>query len=125
MILDTNALSAYAENDRGLIARLPRDRPFYLSVVVLGEFRFGLHGSNQGSILEAWLDELIAAVIILPVDEGTAVRYGEIRHDLKQKNIQIPPNDSWIAAQALQHGYPILSQDKHFDHIEKIERITW
>ena len=40
MMLDTNALSAWAEGDAALLRVLPTDRLWHLPVVALGEFLF-------------------------------------------------------------------------------------
>lgn len=37
----------------------------------------------------------------------------------------IPTNDIWIAALARRHHTPVLSQDRHFDHVPGIQRIDW
>ena len=125
MILDTNALSAFAENDQSLLAVLPTDRPWYLPVVVVGEYRFGLRGSQERANREQWLRELLVAITVLPITEFTTEHYATVRHDLKAANRQIPPNDAWIAALALEHGSAVLSRDAHFDLVPGIRRIAW
>lgn len=125
MILDTNALSAFADNDRALLKVLPMDRPWHLPVIVIGEYRFGLKSSREQEKRELWLSELTALVTVLPVTEATTPYYAKVRHDLKTLNRRIPPNDSWIAALALEHKLPILSRDSHFDIIPQIHRLTW
>ena len=125
MILDTNAVSALAENDANLIAKLPRDRPWYLPVVVIGEFRFGIAGSRYAERLEAWLSQLISVVPVLEIKESTANHYARVRQQMKRDNRKIPPNDSWIAALALEHSQPILTRDTDFGAIEGVAVIRW
>ena len=125
MILDTNALSAFADADRDLLKVLPSDRPWALPVVVIGEYRYGLRGSIQRTAREQWLDSLITAVTVLPISESTTTHYATVRHELKAANRRIPPNDSWIAALALEHQLPVLTRDSHFDHVSGIVRKTW
>ena len=57
MILDTNALSGWVENDRRLLEALPFDRPLYLPAIVLGEYRFGPKSSRECEIRERWLEQ--------------------------------------------------------------------
>lgn len=52
--LDADALSAFADADRKLLARFPSDRPWALPVVVIGEYRFGLQGSREAEDREQW-----------------------------------------------------------------------
>jgi tRNA(fMet)-specific endonuclease VapC len=47
MILDTNALSAFAEGDDSLGAQLETSAQLYLPVVVLGEYRYGVRQSRH------------------------------------------------------------------------------
>ncbi|MCB1079530.1 MAG: PIN domain-containing protein [Verrucomicrobiae bacterium] len=125
MILDTNALSAFADNDLDLLSILPSDRPWALPVIVIGEYRFGLLGSREKDAREEWLDRLISVVTVLEITERTASFYATIRHQLRVDQRKIPPNDSWIAALAMEHQWPIASRDGHFDVIHGIRRIAW
>jgi tRNA(fMet)-specific endonuclease VapC len=125
MILDTNALSAFADQDTDLLRVLPTDRPWFLPVVVIGEYRFGLLGSRERAPREEWLTQLLDVITVLEVRESTTAYYAVVRDELKKAKRQIPPNDSWIAALALEHNFPILSQDTHFDLVPGITRCTW
>lgn len=125
MILDTNALSAFADGDRNLLVKLPSDRAWALPVVVIGEYRFGLLGSRERDEREQWLQDLIRIVRLLPVTETTSGFYAAVRHELKRQGRRIPPNDSWIAALALEHHLPILTRDAHFDNLLEVEPVGW
>ncbi|MEI9896232.1 MAG: PIN domain-containing protein [Chthoniobacter sp.] len=59
------------------------------------------------------------------MEHETATHYGAISAALKKKGAPIPSNDLWIAALAVQHGLPILSQDQHFDLVPGIRRLAW
>lgn len=125
MILDTNALSAFADADRSLLARLPSDRPWALPVVVIGEYRFGLLGSREADAREVWLRALMATIRVLQITETTAGYYAAVRPALKEAHRRIPPTVSWIAALALKHRLPVLTREAHFDHILDLDRRTW
>ena len=125
VILDTNAISAWAEQDASAL-RLIEAQPFLcLPVIVLGEFRFGLRGSRKRSVLEPQLDFLESTVRVLDITRETASVYAALRFDLKQRGKPIPENDIWIASLARQHGLAILSQDAHFDAIPGLQRVSW
>ena len=68
MILDTNAISAWCDGDGGLLAVLPADRPLFLPVIVLGEYRFGIKVARDRKTREAWLDTVESAVTVLDVN---------------------------------------------------------
>ena len=125
MILDTNALSDFADRDADLLRVLPSDRPWSLPTVVIGEYRFGLLGSRERAPREAWLTGLISVLQILDITADTTTFYASVRDQLKTDNRRIPPNDAWIAALALQHQLPIASRDHHFDLIQGVRRVTW
>jgi predicted nucleic acid-binding protein len=42
MLLDTNAISAWAKDDKALLGALRPDRTWFLPSIALGEYRYGL-----------------------------------------------------------------------------------
>ena len=125
MILDTNALSAWADGDPAVEASaMLADRPV-VPVVVLGEYLFGIRQSRHRSRYEAWLRRTLPLVRIANSDSGTADSYATIRLELKAAGHPIPANDLWIAALARQHALPLLSRDSHFDAVRDLERIPF
>jgi tRNA(fMet)-specific endonuclease VapC len=126
MIFDTNAVSAFADADAGVMQRLQQlSTTISLPVVVLGEYRYGLKSSRQRSAREKWLDDLEANCPVLDITSETSRMYAEIRHELRLAGQPIPENDIWIAALARQHGLPVLSQDTHFDQVSGVRRVGW
>ena len=75
MILDTNALSAVADNEPAAVRIFRRAASIELPVIVLGEYRFGIAHSRRRAEYEKWLGELIAATRVLPVDGETTGHY--------------------------------------------------
>lgn len=125
MILDTNALSAAADNDAALIAILARANELAIPVIVLGEYRHGIAQSRNRATYESWLSGLLKDCVVLDVSEPTTHYYAEITLELKRKGTPIPTNDIWIAALCRQHSLPLLTQDRHFDWIAGSKRIGW
>jgi tRNA(fMet)-specific endonuclease VapC len=125
VILDTNAVSAFAEGDHSVREKIAAAPGPYLPVIVLGEYQFGLLGARNRERRLVWLKELARHWTVLEVSVDTAATYAEIRHTLKGKATPIPSNDVWIAALARQHNLPILSADSHFDVIPGIRRVIW
>jgi tRNA(fMet)-specific endonuclease VapC len=125
VILDTNALSAFADGVAAVGDALRMQRRAAIPVVVLGEFRYGIAGSRHKAEYEAWLDATLPVFDVLVVDEGTARAYARLRVALKRSGRPIPANDAWIAALALQHGLPVLTRDEHFDAVPGLERRDW
>ena len=125
MILDTNALSAAAENDRAVAAVLARAEDLALPVIVLGEYRHGISQSRHRATYESWLTGLLNDCMVLDIQEPTTHHYAEIVLELKRKGKPIPTNDIWIAALCRQHSLPLLSRDTHFDLVAGTKRIAW
>jgi tRNA(fMet)-specific endonuclease VapC len=125
MILDTNALSAVADDDPGLAAVLARADQMAIPVIVLGEYRYGIAQSRNRSTYETWLTELLKDCMVLDVNEPTTHYYAEIVLELKGKGKPIPTNDIWIAALCRQHSLPLLSRDRHFDLVAGNKRVGW
>jgi tRNA(fMet)-specific endonuclease VapC len=125
MILDTNALSAFMEGDSGLFQLLENATRFCIPSIALGEYRFGIHGSSRKAAYEQWLRENLPGKEILAADETTATHYALVRRELKVIGKPIPWHDVWIAAITRQHRLPLLSRDKHFDHVKGLTRLSW
>jgi tRNA(fMet)-specific endonuclease VapC len=125
VILDTNALSAFADGDPAVGDVLRQATRAALPVIALGEFRYGIAGSRHRATYEAWLSAQLPNFDVLSVTEETAAAYAALRVALKHAGRPIPANDAWIAALALQHGLPVLSRDAHFDAVPGLERQGW
>jgi predicted nucleic acid-binding protein len=125
MILDTNALSAAADNDPAIIALLARAEQVAIPVIVLGEYRYGIAQSRRRAAYENWLTGLLHDCFVLDINEPTTHHYAEIVLELKRSGKPIPTNDLWIAALSRQHALPLLSRDRHFDLVAGTKRIGW
>ena len=78
MILDTNALSAAADNDPGLPAVLARAEQVAIPVIVLGEYRHGIAQSRHRASYANWLEGLLKDCLVLDIQEPTTHYYAEI-----------------------------------------------
>jgi predicted nucleic acid-binding protein len=126
MIVDTNALSAAADDDPAVIAILARADQMAIPVIVLGEYRYGIAQSRHRAIYENWLAGLLLRdCAVLDINEQTTQHYAEITLDLSRKARPIPTNDLWIAALCRQHSLPLLSRDRHFDQVTGMKRMGW
>jgi len=125
MILDTNALSAAADDDPAVAAILAGVEQMAIPVIVLGEYRHGIAESRNRASYESWLTGLLRDCMVLDINEPTTHCYAEITLELKRKGKPIPTNDIWIAALCRQHSLPLLSRDRHFDLVARNERVSW
>lgn len=125
MILDTNALSAWAEGERAIEPVLRSASTLIVPVIVIGEFDFGIRLSRHYRRYADWLDTNLASVEVVSIDHSVAKVYGAVRLELKKAGTPIPVNDTWIAAIARHLGVPIASRNGHFDAVSGIKRVGW
>jgi predicted nucleic acid-binding protein len=125
LILDTNALSAWADKDDQLERRLPAPHLLAIPVIVVGEYRYGLMRSRYRERYEAWFEQVTRVVRILEVTFATTTSYANVRMMLHRKGNPIPASDAWISALALQHSMPVVSRDTHFDNVDGLTRVGW
>jgi predicted nucleic acid-binding protein len=72
VILDTNALSAVADDEPAVVRAYRQAASMEVTVIVLGEYRSGIGQSRRRGEYEKWLRELIAATRVLVVEEETS-----------------------------------------------------
>jgi predicted nucleic acid-binding protein len=123
VLLDTNAYSHFVVGRSWvkIIYQAPR---VFLPLPVLGELRFGFANGNKSEANESRLDDFLdePLVDIVCPDDMTSRHYARIALQLRQKGIEIPQNDIWIAALAIQHNLWLCTSDAHFDHIPQLLR---
>ena len=125
MILDTNAVSAWADGLAAIEAPFRSASRLVVPSIVLGEYWFGIRQSRHRGRYEAWLRRYLPLAEIVTVGSATANVYADIRLELKRTGSPIPQNDAWIAALARQHSLPVLSNDAHFDVVEGVKRVAF
>ena len=125
MILDTNALSAWAEGLITVEAPLRSADRLVIPSVVLGEYYFGIRQSRYRRRYEEWLRRYLPLVEVATITSATADAYANIRLQLRRVGRPIPANDVWVAALARQHTLDVLSNDTHFDMVDGVRRIAF
>jgi predicted nucleic acid-binding protein len=120
--LDTSAYSAFKRGHSGVREALAHADRIALPPIVLGEllgaFRAGARERTNREELERFLAS--PRVDVVPVDEETAERYGEIFAHLRAAGTPIPTNDIWIAATAMQWGLRVHTTDPHFERVPQV-----
>ncbi len=85
-------------------------------MVTIGELAAGVLTApdpHSKHIRQATLD-LALRTVWLPVDRQVAEAWAALRGALRQRKRSMPANDSWIAATALLHGLPVITQDDDY-----------
>ncbi len=124
-LLDTNIVIGLFAQEESIQARLSESDHVFLSSIVLGELYFGAYKSAHADENIRRIDELAKASAVLACDAVTAIHYGRIKKNLRDKGKPLPENDIWIAALAQQHGLTVVSRDQHFQEIENLPVEVW
>lgn len=125
MILDTNALSAWADGNPACRQAFIEASRLIVPVIVLGEYQYGIRQSRHRARYEEWLEENLPYAEVHPITAAMADRYASLRLHLKTTGTPIPANDLWIAALTLELQLPLLSNDGHFDLIPGLIRLSF
>jgi predicted nucleic acid-binding protein len=125
VIYDTNAVSEFLDGNTGVTEQIKASAFHGLPVIVMGEYLYGLKSSREQEMREPRFVAFTRTCRLLAVTPETAMNYANIRHRLRLAGTPIPENDIWIAALALERGQKVLSNDRHFDLVQGIERAGW
>jgi len=115
MILDSCVWVGIAsgELDPRTIIAMTGDEPVFVSVISLGELRFGVESCSnpaERATRSACLRQLEDRPT-LEISKHTAAAFGVLAAAVKSGGRSPRPryNDLWIAAQAIEHGYSLLT----------------
>jgi hypothetical protein len=96
-----------------------------ISVVTLGELRLGVLQARGPEAASRRLStyQLAQRFEALPVDESVADAWALLVSRLREAGLKVPINDAWIAATAIAHDIPIVTQDADYDLMPDAEVI--
>ena len=104
---------AAGQVDRSSVIAATGDLPVFTSVISLGELSFGVHACADPAERAARAASLrqVETRPALEVTHHTAAAFGLLAATVKQSGRSPRPryNDLWIAAQAIEHGYALLT----------------
>jgi tRNA(fMet)-specific endonuclease VapC len=125
LLVDTNRYADLVADTFAAKDLLESASEIWLSVITVGELLAGFAKGNRYQRNVERLSELLSlqGVGVLTIDRETAEGYAKIWLALSKLGTQIPTNDIWIAAQALQHGLIVASRDQHFQQVAGVKVI--
>lgn len=96
-----------------------------ISAITLGELRLGVLRAKEPEAASRRLSsyQLAQRFEPLAVDESVANAWALLVSRLLTAGRKVPINDSWIAATAIAHHIPIVTQDADYDLIPDVEVI--
>jgi predicted nucleic acid-binding protein len=119
-LADTSLFIA-RETRRRIQTQLPDE--LAVSVITVGELRLGVLMAADVETRHRRLTtlQIASAIEPLPVDDRVAETWSGLVARLRAEGRRMPLNDSWIAATALTHGMPVVTQDSDYDDIPGLE----
>lgn len=121
-LADTSLFIAI-EQERRLSGKPPER--VQVSVITIGELRLGVLAAIDGRTRARRLETLSRAEALdpIPVDADVAHAWAALRLALRDNGVRMPLNDSWIAATAMVHKLPVVSQDDDYDRVPELDVI--
>lgn len=122
--LDTNIVVAHLRSAGRFDAHLAA-RDLFLPVTVVAELYAGAAKSARPEKNRTAVEAFLTICSVIPSDKSTADLYGTLWASLAHSGSMIPTNDIWIAATAIQHGLPLVSEDEHYSRIPELTLESW
>ena len=129
-LLDTNICIYIIKHQPEIVRQhfekhLP-NRNILISVITLGELRFGAEKSQHKEKALKVIDELTSMIQVVELDETVAEHYAQIRHDLSAKGKIIGSNDLWLAAHARANDWVMVTNnEKEFVRVDGLRVENW
>lgn len=128
-LLDTN-ICIYIKNHRPVevLARFSKLPPgkVAMSVITYGELCFGAEKSSKPKETRHILEQVIAQIPVLPLDETVSAHYGKIRLHLQVSGKPIGNNDLWIASHALANKLILVTNNvAEFQRVPGLRVENW
>uniref|UniRef100_B8HUZ8 Ribonuclease VapC n=1 Tax=Cyanothece sp. (strain PCC 7425 / ATCC 29141) TaxID=395961 RepID=B8HUZ8_CYAP4 len=123
--LDTSVAIRFLNGDVAVTSKVLALPEIVLPTIVVGELLFGAENSAQSIKNLARYTEFISACVVVPLGRETAITYARTRFWLKLKGRPIPMNDVWIAAQCLENGWVLATNDQDFAYVDGLISEQW
>ncbi len=127
LTIDTNAYVAFCRGQETVVRQMEEAEQLLVPTVVVGELVAGfVQGSRQQEnfeLLEAFLEQ--PGVVLQPIGQREAYRFGLLIKALRQDGTPIPANDVWIAAAALCADAVLLTRDAHFAQVSGLLTVSF
>ena len=122
-LADTSVFTGL-ESARLDVARFA-DFEWGISAITLGELRLGVLQAQSPEAASRRLStyQLAQRFEALPVDAAVSDAWALLVSRLRAEGRKVPVNDSWIAATAIAHHVPIVTQDSDYDALPGVQVI--
>jgi tRNA(fMet)-specific endonuclease VapC len=126
-MLDTNMVSHFIKGHPKVVAQvvgLPMSL-LCISAITEAELLFGLAKLPQAKRLHESVREFLLRVDSLPWDSSVTRDYAAVRADMKKQGKTLEPLDLLIATHALSTGAILVTNDRAFAQVPKLQLEDW
>ncbi|MFH1873225.1 MAG: type II toxin-antitoxin system VapC family toxin [Pseudomonadota bacterium] len=97
-----------------------------MSVVTLGELRFGAEKSQARERALAAISQLTSVIQVAALPESAGEHYGQIRARLQRLGQPVGNNDLWLSAHARAEGWILVTNnEREFLRVEGLQVENW
>jgi tRNA(fMet)-specific endonuclease VapC len=122
-LIDTNVIVKLMNGDQKTIQIFETLDDINISAITAGELLYGAKKSSRSMENLSLFHKFLSEYTVLTVDKEVSNSYADIKLQLVKKGVNIPENDLWIAAIAINSDLTLFTYDKHFDSIEGLKRL--
>ncbi len=124
-LIDTNIVSKLMNGDIAVIEIFDKLDNIHVSSITAGELFYGAFKSKRKDENMKLFKGFLSEYPVLKIDFLTAEIYGDVKATLVKKGINIPENDLWISAIAIQNHLSLFTMDKHFKNIDGLSLVDF
>ena len=120
ILIDTNIYSNAFRGEKTSVSILQRHEYILMSPIVVGELLAGFKRGNREENNKMQLKDFLVQERVkeIPITSETADIFAFILNNLRKQGTPVPANDIWIAAQTMENGAALATNDRHFEAIK-------
>lgn len=119
-LLDTNVIIKFLKGCTELFNLFDDINDKYVSSITVGELLYGAELSAKKDFNIENYKCFCEQLNIINIDNDIVSCYAKIKAQLKKDEKQIPENDIWIAATAMEKNLILVTSDSHFSTIKNL-----
>jgi len=127
IMLDTDTCIEMLRGNRQVLNKSSQyDGMICVSFMTVGELFYGASNSSKPDANNSLVEELLLTVETIESDFNIMKRFGEIKSNLKAKNMMLPDADIIIAGSVLEYcDMLVTGNTRHFQRIDGLQVENW
>lgn len=126
-LLDTNTIIHFWRGDPKVVRRFAQfsENNLSISIITAAEILSGMQRQTKGSNEYNRNRQFLNEIKTINLDDIVIECFAQIKFDLCKKGKRVADFDLLIAATALTYGYILITDDRHFNRIPRLEIENW